>query len=164
MSWKKTGHMWRAWWLSGVGDMRSCSAELGDMSRWCFSRHVVIGDACLLTTGVSSMTTSLVELVCNGFDQVVPTSPRSKNISPTMVRELRVRQFKSGYEQLKTKMCYEVEGKKKKQKFNFDKQMLVLFLHIHSPLLKLKYFLWYPLQKLLFPFFTKLTVVVHIHM
>ena len=85
------------------------------------------------------MTTSLVELVCTGFDQVVPTSPRSKNISPTMVRELRDRQFKSGYEQLKTKMCYAVEGKK--QKFNFDKQMLVLFLHIHSPLLKLKYFL-----------------------
>ena len=87
------------------------------------------------------MTTSLVELVCTGFDQVVPTSPRSKNISPTMVRKLPDRQFKSGYEQLKTKMCYAVEGKKKKQKFNFDKQMLVLFLLIHSHLLKLKYFL-----------------------
>jgi len=32
--------------------------------------------------------TSLVELVCNGFDQVVPTSPRSKNISPTMQSEV----------------------------------------------------------------------------
>lgn len=30
------------------------------------------------------MTTRLVELVC-GFDQVVPQSARSKNISPTMV-------------------------------------------------------------------------------
>ena len=69
----------------------------------------------MLTTGVSSMTTSLVELVCTGFDQVVPTSPRSKNISPTMVRELPDRQLKSGYEQLKTIMCYVVEGRKKER-------------------------------------------------
>ena len=66
------------------------------------------------------MTTSLVELVSTGFDQVVPTSPRSKNISPTMVRELRDRQLKSGYEQLKTTMCYVVEEKKKEQNFKFE--------------------------------------------
>ena len=67
-----------------------CDAQRGTMWKmWC-EQHVLVRLEHVLMTIVSwprsgsSMTTRFVELVC-GFDQVVPQSSRSKNISPTMV-------------------------------------------------------------------------------